>query len=70
MELPAAAGEAVQAAELYTHRRTALRVASLVAGGLAAPLVCAPLDVLRTRMQGERPRAPAAARSRAWAPWC
>jgi hypothetical protein len=39
------------------HRRTAHRVASLVAGGVAAPLVCAPLDVLRTRMQGTCSRA-------------
>jgi hypothetical protein len=42
---------------LAAHKRTAHRVASLVAGGVAAPLVCAPLDVLRTRMQGACSRA-------------
>jgi hypothetical protein len=35
------------------RRRAAEHLASFVAGGLAAPLVTAPLDVLRTRLQGE-----------------
>jgi hypothetical protein len=66
MELPAAAaareeeGAAAavrRAQQQHSAEAAAKRLASLVAGGLAAPIVCAPLDLVRTRMQGARARA-------------